>query len=441
MASVSKDAKGYRVLFFTPDGKRKAIRLTGYTKAKAVQVGRHIDELVTARTSAQPVDRQTALWLSDIGEKLHAKLLNAGLVEERDSTAEHEQLFLEFVDDFIKEGKTAQGNKAANQTVAKWKTVRSHLKPHFKERTLKSLTPVDARKFREALQTHRFARTEDNPDGRPLTENAIRKIIGNTKVMLNSAKRLGLIDRNPFEFEVSSVRPNRSRDFYVTPKMAEQILEACPDAQWRLMFALWRLAGLRKMEIFALRWEHVLWDRGRILVTSSKTAHHEGKGCRFVPFGAILPYLEAVFDEAASADRPVITRFSRSNSNLDKPMKRIVERAGLKPWPKLFQNLRASCETEWLDSGLPAHVVANWMGHSVKVQNDNYAQVDDHHFERFNAATEKVAHQVAQYGSEPNQIEPNTIQRATEKPALFRGDSSELPSRRIARVLPQGLEP
>ena len=79
----------------------------------------------------------------------------------------------------------------------------------------------------------------------------------------------------------------------------------------------------------------------------------------------------------------------------------IVANAGLTPWPKLFQNLRSSCETQWLDSGLPAHVVANWMGHSVKVQNDSYAQVDDHHFERFNqAVAEKVALQVAQKGSE-----------------------------------------
>jgi hypothetical protein len=54
----------------------------------------------------------------------------------------------------------------------------------------------------------------------------------------------------------------------------------------------------------------------------------------------------------------------------------------------------ASCETEWLDSGMPAHVVANWIGHSVEVQNDNYAQVDDPHFEQFHEIqSQKVAHQ------------------------------------------------
>jgi hypothetical protein len=87
--------------------------------------------------------------------------------------------------------------------------------------------------------------------------------------------------------------------------------------------------------------------------------------------------------------------------NLHKPFLPIIKNPGLKPWPKLIRNLRASCETEWLDSGMPAHVVANWIGHSVKVQNDSYAQVDDHHFDQFNRMqSEKVAHQVAQKACE-----------------------------------------
>ncbi len=231
--------------------------------------------------------------------------------------------------------------------------------------------------------------------------NGKRKLIATAKVVFNAAVRLDLIHRNPFEFEVSSTTANRSRDFYITPAMAGQILEACPDAQWRLMFALWRLSGLRKMEIFHLTWEDVLWDQGKVRVHIPKTQHHEGKGIRYVPIGDILPYLEAVFDDAELGSNCVITRYRNTNLNLHKPFLKIVENAGLTPWPKLFQNLRSSCETQWLDSGLPAHVVANWMGHSVNVQNDSYAQVDDHHFERFNqAVAEKVALQVAQKGSE-----------------------------------------
>jgi site-specific recombinase XerD len=234
-----------------------------------------------------------------------------------------------------------------------------------------------------------------------MAENAKRKIIATTKVMFNAAKRLDLVDRNPFEFEVSSSRPNRDRDYFVTPDMTAKLIEAAPDKQWKLMIALWRLAGLRKMEIFGITWADVLWGQGRFRVRSPKTAHHEGRESRLVPIGPVLPYLETVFNEAQEGTERVVTRYSANNFNLHKPFLQIIKNAGLQPWPKLFQNLRSSCETEWLDSGMPAHVVANWIGHSVKVQNESYAQVDDHHFNQFNeAAVDFVAHYVAQKACE-----------------------------------------
>lgn len=156
------------------------------------------------------------------------------------------------------------------------------------------------------------------------------------------------------------------------------------------MFALWRLAGLRKMEVFGLRWEHILWDQRMMIVPSSKTAHHEGRDERVVPIAEIMPYLRAVADEASGESQAVITRYDKPLTNLDKPFKQILNAAGVSVWPKLFQNLRASCETDWLDWVGPkgernsAHVVASWIGHSIQVQVKHYAQVDDHHFETFN---------------------------------------------------------
>ncbi len=126
-----------------------------------------------------------------------------------------------------------------------------------------------------------------------------------------------------------------------------------------------------------------------MLVTCQKTAHHEGKGSRYVPIGDILPWLSQAFSEAPEGSQKVVTRFTESNENLAKPLLKIIHAAGLREWPKLIQNLRASCETDWLDSGMPAHVVANWIGHSVKIQTNHYAQVEDHHFARFNSQSKQ----------------------------------------------------
>ena len=59
----------------------------------------------------------------------------------------------------------------------------------------------------------------------------------------------------------------------------------------------------------------------------------------------------------------------------------IMDRAGMKTWPKLFQNLRASCSTE-LAQEFPAHVAAAWIGHSVEIANKHYWQVTDDDFAR-----------------------------------------------------------
>lgn len=71
-------------------------------------------------------------------------------------------------------------------------------------------------------------------------------------------------------------------------------------------------------------------------VTIPKTKHHEGKDIRYVPLRDIRQHLHDVFqaalpDGAVSlpANTPIITRFSDANSNLDKPFKLILHRAGL----------------------------------------------------------------------------------------------------------------
>lgn len=54
----------------------------------------------------------------------------------------------------------------------------------------------------------------------------------------------------------------------------------------------------------------------------------------------------------------------------------IVRRAGLTPWPQLFHNLRASCETE-LTQEFALPVVIAWLGHSAGVALKHYGQVTD----------------------------------------------------------------
>ena len=76
-----------------------------------------------------------------------------------------------------------------------------------------------------------------------------------------------------------------------------------------------------------------------MLVHSSKAEHHRGDETRLVP---ILPELRPFLDEVFSPNGSEFAIESSRNEakNFRTRLERILKRAGLKPWPKLFQNLR-----------------------------------------------------------------------------------------------------
>jgi hypothetical protein len=123
---------------------------------------------------------------------------------------------------------------------------------------------------------------------------------------------------------------------------------------------------------------------GRLTVRSPKTAHHAVKELRIIPlFYELRPHLESVRAAKACSTSPFILReqYRRSNVNLRTPLRRIIEQLELKPWSKLFQNLRASRATELATEFAP-HIAAAWAGRSEKIAEQHYWRVNDHDIEK-----------------------------------------------------------
>lgn len=394
MASMGNEGpKKWRIQFMDihQPKKRRTIRVSGLTKRQAEDVFRHIENIISARLQRTKLEDADAAWLGSLTDKFHAKLVTVGLEEPRETEETEPEpasamtlgtLLQEHVD----RGRTKKNKLAAESTKKKWVGTQRFLTSVFgAEKEITVITLDDAHQFRVWLEKRRIKKTKAKPKGQPMEENAIRKHIANCKMFFAAAVRRGLITVNPFEPQVSATEGNRSRDYFLTLPDTRKILDAAPDSQWRLLIALWRLAGLRKMEVFNLTWQDVLWDQGKLRVRSTKTEHLEGCDVRYVPTRDVKPFLEAAFNEAAAGTQNVITRFSSTNNNLDKPLKKIIEAAGLVTWPKLFQNMRSSCETQWIKDGERADLVANWIGHSVKVQRKNYLQHTDEDVDNFNS--------------------------------------------------------
>ncbi len=195
---------------------------------------------------------------------------------------------------------------------------------------------------------------------------------------------------------------NSSRFYFVTREMAEKVLAACPDNQRQLIFALSRYGGLRcPSEHLALRWCDVDLPGGRMTVHSPKTEHHEGKAQRVVPiFPELRPYLEDAYQLAEPGAVYVITRYRDAKANLRTHMERIIEKAGLQPWPKLFQNLRSTRQTE-LAEEWPAHKVCAWMGNSEAIAQKHYLQVTDDDYDKASGALQPACTRLPQWATMP----------------------------------------
>jgi integrase len=228
---------------------------------------------------------------------------------------------------------------------------------------------------------------------------------------------------------------NPERKFFVTAEAARSVLDACPDAEWRLIFALCRFGGLRcPSEVLALRCGDVDWERSRFIVRSCKTEHHDGKDRRVVPiFPELLPYLNEAYDLAEEGQEYIVSRCRNNGVNLRTRLGKIIARAGLTPWPKLFHNLRASRQTE-LAERYPIHVVCAWLGNSTAIAAEHYLQVTEDHYR---SAAHIPAQSAANGGCQKMTADLDEMQKALENQSfcnrgqlVSQGDN--------VRVYPQG---
>lgn len=377
MASISTDRSGNRTVEFLArwDGeafkRKRRVRLGNVTMRDAEEVKRRVEAILSSKLSGLSPDADTSAWLGKISDDLAAKLAREGLITPRTPKAIEAAATLgAFIDGYI-----ALRHDVKPNTLRVWKQTRSHLVAHFGGgRPLGEISAFDAKSWRLFL----MARVDKK--GRKLAEASIRKHCGFAKHFFNAAVDKELIARNPFAKLPSASIANDKRQRFITPQEAAKVVEACPDLDWRLIVALSRYGGLRcPSEHLALRWSDVDWDAGRIVVHSPKT-EKVGKECRIVPlFPELRPHLEASFDAAAEGTEFVINRYREPDSNMRTTMTKIVKRAGLEPWPRIFHNLRSSRQTE-LEQRFPTHVVCAWMGNTQAIARKHYLQVTDDHF-------------------------------------------------------------
>ncbi len=231
--------------------------------------------------------------------------------------------------------------------------------------------------------------------------------------------RRKLISENPFQGVKVAATGIKDRQRFISQEDIDGVTKACIDHNWRLMVALARYGGLRcPSEVPSLRWKDIDWEAGRVLVTSPNTEHYVGGGTRTIPlFPEQVPYLSESFELAPDgATYCIDERFRNAadgppgwaNSNLRTTFTKIIGRAGLESWPRPWHNLRASRETELVET-YPVQVVTAWMGNTLTVAMRHYLMMTSEHFQH---AAQKAAQQAhAGLGRDSHEPQENPRKR------------------------------
>lgn len=431
MASIGNDANGYRrILFVAKDGKRKTVRLGKVDKQTAQSYKGRIESLNAAAICGKEPNEETARWLADQPETMLDKLAKVGLIPGRKPKATALTLG-EFLDNYIN-GRSDVGEG----TTTNYGQVKRNLLDYFKaDKSLASITLGDADKFRQWLAGN---------EG--LAVNTVRRRMGRAKQFFRAAVREELIAVNPFgDQKDCHVRGNRERDHFVSAADAERVLAACLTWQQRVVFALARYGGLRTpSEHLVIRLADIDWKANRFTVNSPKT------GKRVVPiFPELRPYLREAYDAAKAAGQDCLLpncyrHNSAANCNWRTNMTKAIKRAGLKPWPKLFQNLRANRATEVANQyGVAAE--AAWIGHDPETAKEHYLRVTADDWHRAAGGTQSGTERHTKQAQQPTVTQSNVMQ-AVETNSGCDNELVELAAKNSrewlsSKMTPTGLEP
>ena len=368
--SVSKDAKGYRINIRLPGGRTTCFRGKrlgiGNNHAAFQSVAFHIGNLIAAKETGTQIQAETRAWLRRIGKALCEKLERLQLITPR----KDDEQVMKYLRDFF----ALHGRSRKESSKKVWNRALAHAEAFFpKHMTLREVTGDVAKEFEADLRQRRGKR-----QGSLMAAATVGKTCGVISQAFEHAVAQGIISLNPFGSRAisKSAGANPDREIYVPRDLVTQTIAAATDPEVRLVISLARYGCLRvPSEIRDLRWDDINWQKREMVVASPKTAHH-GKTSRRVPlFPELYDELRLVFDLGPTSEF-VLPRL-REHSNINMRVRRAIREAGLDPWEKALQNLRASGETDWLRQGHPPQDVARWCGHTPKVMFEHYVRITE----------------------------------------------------------------
>ena len=130
----------------------------------------------------------------------------------------------------------------------------------------------------------------------------------------------------------------------------------------------------------------------------------------------------------------------RQTKNFRTHFERLIERAGVDPWPKPWQNLRVTREHEMMYlEGHPKHCVVKWLGHAGKTYSEQYdAGIQESDFLAYKSRTGRP--DAGQQGGASARTSDDLKEQQKKKPG-FQVGAAVCSQPESGQAPPVGLEP
>lgn len=196
--------------------------------------------------------------------------------------------------------------------------------------------------------------------------STITRAIKSLKTAMRKAEEWGYIQKQ--DWRSVKVKEPRARLLYYSLGELERLIHACAG-RWKTAVILMGRNGLRSGEVWALHWEDIRFDLGKIHVCAKSYWKPKGGKERWVRMAPDCQgYLKAISHPSGfvlGADRPTLGSFQAY-------LKRLIQNAGLNGSP---HTLRHTFASHAVSNGASLQAVGEILGHSKAATSQIYSHL------------------------------------------------------------------
>ena len=294
-----------------------------------------IDTYIKGRRIRRKIgpDKETAELVEKDLKVKAAKGEHLGIMEERKIR------FEDFAREYLE---WCQANKAERTYQVDQHIINRRLTPFFQGHYLASIKP----KALEDYKTHRF---------RTIQPRTVNRELAVLRSMFTRAIEWQFLKAHPMA-EVKDFKFQERPPAFLTPDQLGQLLEACNQQRLYVFVILAAHTGMRKSEVFNLRWSDVDFNRAELTVRQTKNNEYR-----------IIPMNELVRDTLKEHPRHITSELVMTHGDgtpykkVDKAFHTALEKAKL---PRIrIHDLRHSFASNLVTAGAPLNVVQELLGH------------------------------------------------------------------------------